>query len=282
MKRIYSILMVLIAGVVLMGLAALYVLRPPAEATAPIEAIPLVVATESAETATETAAIADLTATDLTVANTPVVAEENAATAETANEAEAVDVAQTETAEISGLTIYQISSADSLVTFQLDEDLRGNRITVVGTTDQVAGELAVDMGDLSQTQVGVIQINARTLATDNGNRNRAMQNEILDTGSYEYITFVPTAVTGLPEDVIIGDTVTFSIEGNLTIRNVTMPVTFTVEAIAVSDTQISGIASTVITRDDYGLTIPSVPGVANVADEVELSIDFVANAAQAY
>jgi hypothetical protein len=48
--------------------------------------------------------------------------------------------------------------------------------------------------------------------------------------------------------------------------------------VSVSETQIAGIASAIIARSDYGLTIPSVPNVANVEEEVELYIDFVANA----
>jgi polyisoprenoid-binding protein YceI len=278
MKRIYPILIVLFAGAVISALAALYVLRPPAEASGPIEAVPLgVVATESVEAATDVIETAQETAVD-TVPETVTGDASAAAETEAASPIEEIAEPAAETANNGGLIIYQISSADSQVTFELDEDLRGNRVTVVGTTNQVAGELAVDFNDLSQTQVGVIQINARTLATDNSNRNRAMQNEILDTGSYEYITFVPTAVTGLPESVNIGDAITFTIEGNLTIRNVTLPASFTVEATAVSDTQIVGTASAIVTRSDYGLTIPSVPNVANVEEEVELYIDFVANA----
>jgi polyisoprenoid-binding protein YceI len=218
MKRIYPILIVLFAGAVISALAALYVLRPPAEASGPIEAVPLgVVATESVEAATDVIETAQETAVDTvpeTVTGDASAAAETEAAPpiEEAEEAAVTEQLAAETVDSGGLIIYQISSADSQVRFELDEDLRGNRVTVVGTTNQVAGELAVALNDLSQTQVGVIQINARTLATDNGNRNRAMQNEILDTGSYEYITFVPTAVTGLPESVNIGDAITFTIE----------------------------------------------------------------------
>lgn len=176
------------------------------------------------------------------------------------------------------LTVFQISQSDSEVRFELDEDLRGNRITVVGTTDQIAGEIALDPGNLAATTVGVIRINARGLATDNNMRNRAISNEILDTGTYEYITFTPTAVNGLPASASVGDTISFTIEGDLTIRDVTSPATFTVEATLVSATQISGSATASVARETYGLTIPSVPSVANVEEEVELFIDFVANA----
>jgi polyisoprenoid-binding protein YceI len=190
----------------------------------------------------------------------------------------AAEVTSTDSGTINGLNVYSISQADSEVRFELDEDLRGNRKTVVGTTDQVAGEIALDLNDLSTAQVGIIQINARTLATDSNLRNRAIQNEILDTGSFEYVTFAPAAINGLPASIAIGEEVTFSIEGNLTIRDITRPVIFQVVAQAFSDTQLSGTASAVINRTDFDLNIPSVPNVANVEEEVELHIDFVASA----
>ncbi|MCB8921446.1 MAG: YceI family protein [Ardenticatenaceae bacterium] len=172
---------------------------------------------------------------------------------------------------------FQISPADSQVRFELDEDLRGNRFTVVGVTDQIAGELALDFADLSTAQVGVIRINARTLATDNDFRNRAIQNNILETGDYEFISFAPTAVSGLSGSVTVGEAVSFSITGDLTIRDITHEVTFEVTATAVSDTQITGTATATVLRSDYDLNIPEVPNVANVEEEVDLTIDFVAN-----
>lgn len=177
-----------------------------------------------------------------------------------------------------GPVIFQIDPAQSQVRFELDEDLRGNRLTVVGTTNQVAGELAVDFSNPAATQVGIIQINARTLATDNSLRNRAIQSQILDTGAYEYITFTPTAVNGLPQSVNIGDTIELTVAGDLSIRDSSSPVLFTVQVTAVSATQLTGTAATTINRADYSLVIPSVPSVANVEEEVELYITFVANA----
>ncbi len=177
-----------------------------------------------------------------------------------------------------GLVVFTISQEGSEVRFELNEELRGQPKTVVGTTSQVAGELAVDINDLSTVQAGVIQVNARTLATDNDFRNRAIANEILQTGANEFITFTPTAVNGLPGSVSMGETVNFTIAGDLTIRDITAEATFDVEATVDSATQLSGTASTVVLRSDYDLRIPSVPNVANVEEEVELYIDFVATA----
>lgn len=175
-------------------------------------------------------------------------------------------------------TIFSIVQGESEVRFELDEDLRGLRKTVVGITDQVAGEITVEFDDPSATQVGVIRVNARTLVTDNSFRNRAINNVILDTGSYEFITFTPTTISGTPETVTVGNTITFIVTGDLTIRDLTNEVSFNMEVFVDSTTRLTGTASAIVTRADYDLTIPTVPGVANVEEEVELYLDLVATA----
>ena len=235
---VYSLLLVLLAFVA----TACSLLQEPEEASGTIEAIPLVVETRTA---------------------VPEVEEPN----DTASDG----------GSAAGLQIYQFSPGDSLVRFELDEDLRGKRNTVIGTTDQVAGEIAVDLSDLSTAQIGVMQINARALATDNNLRNRAIQNRILDTGDFEFITFTPTAISDLAASSNIGEEITFTVSGDLTSRDITQPAVFTVIATAVSEEQLVGTASTIVLRSDFALQIPSLPNVANVEEEVELHIDFVAN-----
>ena len=53
-----------------------------------------------------------------------------------------------------------------------------------------------------------------------------------------------------------------------------------VTAQEVSVDQLAGSATTVINLESFELTIPSVPFVANVGEEVTLEIDFVAFAIQ--
>ena len=96
------------------------------------------------------------------------------------------------------------------------------------------------------------------------------------TDEFEFITFVPSEIIGLPSSGSIGDEFQFSIIGDLTIRDITQPVTFDVSVTVLSDQQMEGSASAVINRVDYDLNIPSVPNVANVEEDVELYIDFIA------
>jgi polyisoprenoid-binding protein YceI len=174
--------------------------------------------------------------------------------------------------------LFQIVPAQSEVRFTLAEVLRGQPNTVVGKSNQVAGQIAVDPSNLSATKMGVIQVNARTLATDSEQRNRTIRNRILTTNDYEYITFTPTEIRGLGGAAELGKPLTFQLAGNLTIRTVTRPALFDVTAHADSATRLSGTATTVINRSDYQLVIPSVPFVANVGEQVHLDIDFVAEA----
>lgn len=177
-----------------------------------------------------------------------------------------------------GATVLVIDPAQSEARFTLDEELRGQPKTVVGTTNQVSGQIAFDLNNPAGAQLGTIQVNARTLATDSEFRNRAIKNEILQSDTYEFVTFTPTTLTGLPASAAVGDTITFQVTGDLTVRDVTRPATFDVTVTLAAENQLTGSATTTIQRTYYNLVIPNVPGVANVSEEVTLAIDFVASA----
>ncbi|CAA9235992.1 MAG: conserved hypothetical protein [uncultured Chloroflexia bacterium] len=275
------------AGIVVVAMIAAVmaysVFKTPAQASAPIEAIPLAAtsagASTSAATVEATPDAGDAASTSEAAASVaPTATPEVAATGQPAS-ASAPETTETEAAASSaGPVLAQIVPEESEVRFLIDEVLNGAPKTVVGTTNQVAGEIAVDPNDPGQTRVGVIQVNARTLATDSGMRNRTIANRILQTGQYEFITFTPTSIVGLPEQGAIGQAYTFQMVGDLTIRDVTKQVTFDVSATAQSENRLEGTARTAVRYADYGISIPSVPQVASVGDEVKIEIDFVAAA----
>ncbi len=100
-------------------------------------------------------------------------------------------------AQTSG-TVFRIVPDESTASFTLTEELRNQPNTVVGTTNQVAGDIEIDSTTPANSIVGVIRINARTLSTDTEFRNRAIRAEILKSSKdeYEFIEFTPTSVTG--------------------------------------------------------------------------------------
>jgi len=200
----------------------------------------------------------------------------------TADDTTTSDDTSPETTAASEPMSFSIVGEQSEASFTLEEDLRGVRTTVVGVTNEVGGTINVDMANPSASTIGTIVVNARTLETDNDFRNRALRSDILKAAQddFEFIIFEPTSLDNFSaESVAVGDTLTFDITGDLTITGITQSVTFNASVIVDSDTQISGTATTNVLYADYGLSIPSVPSVANVTEDVDLVLTFVATAA---
>lgn len=175
-----------------------------------------------------------------------------------------------------GTKTFQLTQEGTEARFYIDEVLMGQDKRVLGVTSQVEGEITLDPANPSSAQIGAIRINARDFTTDSERRNGAIQRFVLESNqdAYQYITFEPTAIQDLPATVTIGQAFSFTVVGNLTIRDVTREETFQVSVTPNSETELVGLGSTTIIRDNYGLTIPSVPSVANVSAEVLLEIQF--------
>lgn len=238
--------------------------NPTAAATAVITAETTLAATESVASA----------ATSEATASTSSATE--AATADPTGEVTAAAAAQTG----SGV-LFNIVPEKSKVTFELHETLRGQPTDVLGTTDQVAGQIFVNFDNPAQSEVGVIRVNVRTLKTPEEFRDRAIRGQILQSSQdqFEFSDFTPTSLEGLPATITLGQPVTFKIVGTLKVRDIVQPVTFDATVTPTSKTELTGSATTTVTRTQYQLTIPNVPFVADVSDEVTLRIEFVAQAA---
>lgn len=251
-KKLIGILSIVV--VIILGFIIYSVLKPPAEASGPITAIPIAV-----DPNTSAAGSGSATATQ--VVKPP--ADTSAAPSATQSTA-------------GGGVIFQIVPANSTASFTVGEVLNGSPNTVVGTTNQVAGQIALDPNHPASAQIGTIQVDARTLVTDNNFRNRAIANQILDTNNYEYITFTPKTLSGLPDQITYGTSYTFKISGDLTIKGVTRQVTFDATVTQVDAAHLKGSATTTVLYKDFGISIPQVRSVASVDDQVILKIDFVA------
>lgn len=165
-----------------------------------------------------------------------------------------------------------------MASFELDGEFRGSPQSVAGATDQVAALIRLDVTDLSTIESSEIVMNARTFETGSAQRDRAIRGRvILDSASdeLEFITFSVASVDGLPDQASPGDTLEFTITGDLTIKGATNLETFDVVAALVDTSTMEGSASATISRDRYGIGIPSVPSVANVSDDVAVTLEFV-------
>ena len=176
--------------------------------------------------------------------------------------------------------LFRIVPEESEARYEIDELLRGEPTRVVGLTDQVAGDIIVDFANASASQVGVIRINVRTMETPEDRRDRAVRSRILQSAEdqFEFVDFTPTALEGLPDAVSVGDTVSFTIVGDLKVRDITAEARFQATIAVVAEDRLEGTAEATILRSTYNLVIPQVPFVADVGEEVLLGIKFVATA----
>ena len=177
-----------------------------------------------------------------------------------------------------GASVLRIQPGASTASFAVDEILRGSPNTVIGTTDQVSGEIELDADDPSATKLGTITVDARTLATDSGQRDNMIHRFILATSQFESISFTPTGISGLPTALTPGMAYPVRIDGKLTIKDTTRDVSFNATVTPMSANELRGSATTTISQREFGITIPQVPFVASVADEVRLDLNFVAAA----
>ena len=182
----------------------------------------------------------------------------------------------TPASESSATLLFQLEPASSEARFIIDEVLGGNPNTVVGATDRVIGEIQIELAAPVQAVVGPIHVQVDGLATDSSFRDRAIRTFILQTSSFPEVVFSPTSIAGLPEAPVVGQPFSFTITGDLTIRDITRSAEFNVTLTPESKDRLTGTASATIDRADYQLTIPSVPNVADVSQQVTLELDFTA------
>ena len=80
-------------------------------------------------------------------------------------------------------TVYTIDTESSKASFTVDEVLRGAPFTVVGTTDQVAGQIAFDPTNPSAAQLGTITINAVEAAASSKRARKRITWEVWKPGA---------------------------------------------------------------------------------------------------
>jgi polyisoprenoid-binding protein YceI len=195
--------------------------------------------------------------------------------AEASRPVEAREVQPAEPASIA----YDVVTDASEARFVIEEVLRGEPNTVVGRTDQIDGSIAVQF-DPARVEIGEFVINVRTIETDDEVRDRTIRTLILESNKdeFEFSTFTPTQVRGVPETIAVGDTLELQVTGDLTVRDVTSTTSFDMTIEIPSESRITGSAATNVTWEEFDITIPYVGGnsiVASVADNLDLEMDFV-------
>lgn len=211
----------------------------------------------------------------------PVVTAEPTAAAEVApQETTGAATTEPEAAEpASSLRTFRLVPEQSEASYQVSEEFFNRPVGLVnaiGRTNAIEGEFQLNINgnqvQLADNQFGV---DLRTLTSDEARRDQRIREQWLESNTYPLAEFTATAIENFPANAVEGQDIPFKITGDMTIREVTKPVTFDVVARLDGHT-FTGTATTNLLMQDFGFEPPSILGVLSVTDGVMVTVNFMA------
>lgn len=167
-------------------------------------------------------------------------------------------------------TILNISP-DTVARYKIKEKLTRfiDPIIAIGETSAIEGKIELD-SEGKITSPSIIYIDARTLKSDENKRD----NWIVRTGILgDVIELNLIDIDSLPWPLPESGEATFIITGQLSISGITRPTVWSIDGVFAQDT-ISGVATTVITWEEFQISKPRLPFIISVDDDITLEIDF--------
>lgn len=160
------------------------------------------------------------------------------------------------------------NSTGSFVGFRVKEQLQGvGDVTAVGRTPKVSGTMRIEGTKVTAVEV-VADMNA--LVTNDSRRDSKARGA-LDTAKFPTARFVLTAPIDLGPDAAAGKPVTVEAPGELTIKGVTRPVRFPLQA-KLDKGVVVVVGSLEVVFADYGVQVPRAAIVLSVEDRGPLEL----------
>jgi len=189
------------------------------------------------------------------------------------------DPAVTEAASAgTGAKVYKLVPGESVLQYEVGETFlnQGNVFNLaVGRTPQVTGKITLDPSAPQNSSLGTITADISQFQSDSNRRDNAIRGRFLESSRFPTVTFKATGIEGLPATYQEGQEIAFKVNGDLTIRDTTKPVSFDVKAKLNSGT-LSGEAVTTILMSDFGFGPISIASILNTEDQAKITLTFVA------
>ncbi len=145
----------------------------------------------------------------------------------------------------------------------------------VGVTSAVSGQVVFDAGGRVVASGSKITVNARTLASDDSDRDDFLRTKSLETDLFPQMELVVEDTPGLPWPLPMQGEVTFQLRGSMTVHGVTSPTRWEVAA-RFSPDAVQGQARTRFPFDKFQMKRPSAFFLLSVEDDIRLEVDLVA------
>lgn len=222
----------------------------------------------------------------------PAAPAESAAPAEAAPadsapaEAAPAEAAPAEVQPVSGTHTYVIVPAESEARYLATEEFFADALSkfginpgfgdAVGKTQAIEGQITLNLDNLNEALGdNGFKVQMNTFVTGRDMRDNWIREDGPRFNDYPEATFTATSIEGAPASYTTGEEVSFKLGGDLTVHEVTKPVTFDVTA-SIDGNTLTGTASTRILLSDFGIEPPSFANTLTVNNEVGLEVDFVA------
>ena len=141
----------------------------------------------------------------------------------------------------------------------------------VGVTRGVSGTLVLRPDGTFVAEQSKVTVDLVSLKSDEDRRDNFLRRSTLQTSRFPTAEFVPKEVKGLPSPLPTSGEASFHLLGDLTVRGVTRPVTWQVNA-RFSEGAVTGQASTSITFQEFELSKPRVFLVLSIEDTLRSSV----------
>jgi polyisoprenoid-binding protein YceI len=174
------------------------------------------------------------------------------------------------------MTKYTVDASHSSIGFEVKHMMVSK---VKGTFDEFAADVqATDLADLTTADI-TFDIKVASVNTRNADRDGHLRSaDFFDVENFENISFKSTSISGADED--------FNVTGDLTIKDVTKPVTFKVEYGGKGTNpwgaEVYGFeAETKINREEFGLTWNAAleTGGVLVGKDIKIKVELELNPA---
>jgi polyisoprenoid-binding protein YceI len=142
----------------------------------------------------------------------------------------------------------------------------------IGKTKEVSGELQLDSDGILRGRILHMQIDLRTLTSDQARRDSFIRQNTLKTDQFPYVEFRSTESAG-PALFRPGEEAAFQIPGIMTVKGQERPIVWEAKA-RLDGTTITGTATARVKLTEFGLEPPRL-AILSVEDEMTWQIDLV-------
>lgn len=222
-------------------------------------------ANSTPETATQSSAAPTLGPTSAPALGTPV---------ETTSPTLSASGSPAPSGAASGEIQFTIVSDKSEARYRVREQLASRSLPsdAIGKTNQISGSVYIKPDGSIDSSNSKFTVDLSSLQTDQSMRDNFVRRAVLNTSQYPDAVFVPTAVSGLSSPLPQSGQVKFQLTGNMTIRDVTKPVTWDVTG-SIQGNQATGTATTTFKFEDFNLNQPKISVVLSIEDHITLEVD---------